>query len=802
MKNNHNLTFAFFVLLLLCALSLPANAQTGCNTGVVLTTQTEVDAFSFTGVFDGSIQIGDAAIVSDITNLDALSDLTAITNNLTIKDNPVLTDISGLSNLTFVGQSPCQSQRLTIWNNPLLADLSAFTNVTFSQGMRGLDLRSLPSLTSLGGLVGITETRSIIMIDLDALTSLTGLENLTAVSFIEVRSNAQLADINALANVTVSWNPANESTNIKIEDNPSLANLNGLAGLTDLSLVEIINCDALQNLSGMGAFLSVAGELEIADNDGMTSLEGLNPDLVIGTRVVLTNNTQLSSCAYDPVCDQITQGGQQGQVIISGNATGCADVAEVTIACAGECGENVVETLTDQAEVDAFATNYPGCRNFLGDLIIDEAAIPTGGAITDLSALSSLRQVNGFSIMNAPALTDLSPLSGLDSIHGNFFVRSTAVTDLDAFGGLYKVGLRLSIFNNPLLETVSDFSNLIAVGSQFSIRNNPMLTDLSGFANLETVGDEFEIAENPSLADLNDFTSIRFAYDGVLIEDNDLFTSLAGLESLENINGTLRIVGNDMLADISALENIDQESVMRSTGGVLGSAGLVIMDNPLLSNCSIITVCTFLEGSGTSVMISGNTTGCIDEQEVEAACSLLPIRLVTFNARRVGKWTTVDWQTAAEENVQEYSLERSTNGGYTFHHLVRVAAQNTSGASYEYIDESALEFSVTGLYYRLRAQDFDGAEEVFGPLFVALNGELFTELTVSPNPVFSNNEIRIQGAVAGAKLALTAVDGRRIKTLSPISDGNYQLPELKPGVYLIRSLEGRSKGQVARFVVR
>lgn len=111
MNHSSRLYFLIFLLLLLLGLSLPAGAQTGCNTGVTLTTQAEVDAFSFTGVFDGSIVIGgNISTATDINNLDALSGFTGITNALEIVNNPLLTVISGLGNLTFLGQSPCQSQ--------------------------------------------------------------------------------------------------------------------------------------------------------------------------------------------------------------------------------------------------------------------------------------------------------------------------------------------------------------------------------------------------------------------------------------------------------------------------------------------------------------------------------------------------------------------------------------------------------------------------------------------------------------------------------------------------------------------
>lgn len=512
------LSFLLFLLLLLCALSLPAVGQTGCNTGVLLTTQAEVDAFSFTGVFDGGLQIGDPAVLSDITNVNALSGLTGITSGLTIRDNPVLTDLSGLSNLTFIGQAPCQSLRLTIWNNPLLADLSAFNTVSFSPLMRSIDLRTLPALTSIASLNGLTGVRQLIIIDLDALPDLDGLDNLTVLSLMELRSNSQLANIDGLSNVAGPWNPAGETTIFEIEHNAALANLNGLSNIPNLTTLRIENCDALQNLSGLSGLQSIDGELGLRGNDGITSLDGINPAMVIGTRAVLMDNSQLSNCAYEPVCDQLAQGGQQGQATISGNATGC---------------------------------------------------------------------------------------------------ESRAV--------------------------------------------------------------------------------------------------------------------------------------------------------------------------------------------IQNECNLLPIELYSFTANTDGKTVDLKWATTFEENVQEFTLQRSHDRGQNFLPIATVQAKNLqSGANYQYLDHSTLALEISEVYYRLRTRDFDGAEQLFGPEVVFLKRGPKEVLTVYPNPMMSNGIVNVQGAAAGAKIELRAIDGRHLATLQPPENGlgSYRLPMLQPGMYLIHVIGGLQGDRVARFAVR
>ena len=47
-----------------------------------------------------------------------------------------------------------------------------------------------------------------------------------------------------------------------------------------------------------------------------------------------------------------------------------------------------------------------------------------------------------------------------------------------------------------------------------------------------------------------------------------------------------------------------------------------------------------------------------------------------------------------------------------------------------------------------------------------------------------------------------AADGRRITTLVPDAGGNYPLPEMNPGLYLVRTITAGGRKYTARFVVR
>lgn len=137
-----------------------------------------------------------------------------LTNDITIRDNLVLTSLAGLEGLTFI------LRQLVLDNNPLLVDLnglagltevSADFNIVFNDALT--NLAGLESLGAIGGSLSITGN--------DGLMTLTGLEYVTSLGRdLEINNNDQLTSVAALLNLE-SVSTATFSS-IVIQDNPSL----------------------------------------------------------------------------------------------------------------------------------------------------------------------------------------------------------------------------------------------------------------------------------------------------------------------------------------------------------------------------------------------------------------------------------------------------------------------------------------------------------------------------------------------------------------------------------------------------
>ncbi len=140
-----------------------------------------------------------------------------------------------------------------------------------------------------------------------------------------------------------------------------------------------------------------------------------------------------------------------GKILII-NLTLLWSAAEVTAQCpAGPV------TLTTQAQVDNFQTDYPGCT-YLGHLTI--------GSSTDI--------------------VNLNGLSGLVKLTGSLTISQNAVlVDISGLSNLIEVGDKLIVVDNPGLTTI-DFSNIAGFLGRFEITGNNSLETLKALVSVKS----------------------------------------------------------------------------------------------------------------------------------------------------------------------------------------------------------------------------------------------------------------------------------------------------------------------------
>ncbi|MEO8147888.1 MAG: T9SS type A sorting domain-containing protein [Bacteroidia bacterium] len=194
--------------------------------------------------------------------------------------------------------------------------------------------------------------------------------------------------------------------------------------------------------------------------------------------------------------------------------------------------------------------------------------------------------------------------------------------------------------------------------------------------------------------------------------------------------------------------------------------------------------------AGTAIITAtSQTIGPVNNNWVLAnILAPLPIQLIAYNAKCDGnKKVSVTWQTASEQNLNNYNVQRSADGIH-FQTLTTVPPQmNITGIkNYNWTDHNPLSALA---YYRLKENDVNGDETIFKVLAVKScdgindDGDIYSSGTTIyfniNHAVFNDCLIQVFD-VAGKKV---------MNKVHQFHDGNrnFQIEtELAPGIYFTR----------------
>lgn len=182
----------------------------------------------------------------------------------------------------------------------------------------------------------------------------------------------------------------------------------------------------------------------------------------------------------------------------------------------------------------------------------------------------------------------------------------------------------------------------------------------------------------------------------------------------------------------------------------------------------------------------------IDNINIYSVPDPLPVKLTTFTVQQNTKNVVCKWETQLEKNINNFIVERSTNGR-TFEGIATVKAigNTTNNAYYNYTDEAAYQQNSSTLYYRLKIVDVDGKTN-YSKIVVVKIGEK-TNLEIFPNPATNIVNIQITNSSNnGNKTSIQIVDylGRILqdkKVITNIGTQNFELntSNLPKGNYVV-----------------
>jgi len=275
--------YLFFISQFIFQFSLPA--QDCLPSGIILHSQEEVDSFPL--LFPGCESIKGPLTIdgAGITNLEALSVVISVQGDLSIQNTTLLTSLHGLHNLTNLGGS------INLQFNQSLSDLSSFSSInTINGDLRIRSNQQLQELIGFESVVTIKDSLIIInnpqilslnfeqlksvvsglsIINNDRLKHLYGFEGITfQLGGIKIFNNDSLMDYHGFDNLSVL------RSELYLDGNPMALDFSGFESLKEVSglILDKLPC---RDLTGFSALQRIRGNLEIALNDKMESLQGV-----------------------------------------------------------------------------------------------------------------------------------------------------------------------------------------------------------------------------------------------------------------------------------------------------------------------------------------------------------------------------------------------------------------------------------------------------------------------------------------------------------------------------------------------
>ena len=224
---------------------------------------------------------------------------------------------------------------------------------------------------------------------------------------------------------------------------------------------------------------------------------------------------------------------------------------------------------SNQAQVDAFPSNYPGCTIIDGNVGITgsvqnldsliqvtkiggSVSILNATSLSDLDGLNNISRIEGsLTIHNYRVISNLTALINLDFIGGSFNVSSTDLYEYDGLNDLDTIGGGLSI-NSSIYADLSGISNIDYIGSTILLNT---FSNLGGIINLDTLrGDLILLSSN-----ISDFTfpNLVKLNGSLTIQNCNNLGQISGFNNLSTITGPIYLYNTSILTTISGFNNLD-----------------------------------------------------------------------------------------------------------------------------------------------------------------------------------------------------------------------------------------------------
>ena len=363
--------------------------------------------------FDINIYSNDA-----LTSLDAFKVITDVVEDLRVRQNPLLPEITGFDKLSCVGDD------LIFEENESLSELNSFGELT--KVGHQLQIRYNESLETINGF----QKLSVIEDDL------------------EIHENESLTVVLGFSRLE------NVHNNFEILNNEALTTINGFNALKEVGdEFRINNNDELNYVTGFRELRAIGDDFEVMDNDQLLELTGFDKVETLGEFLQIRNNPSLTKINVFPALKSVEE-----DIEITDNQS------LETIS-----GFDLLETANSSLEIES----NPSLREVIGFMnltyVDDDFEIMKNPSLTTIEGFSALKKVMGnFEIEENPKLVLIRGFENLvdvgDETTEDFQVmKNRSLESIEGFDKLNAIMDRFELEENPMLVNICGFANILSV---------------------------------------------------------------------------------------------------------------------------------------------------------------------------------------------------------------------------------------------------------------------------------------------------------------------------------------------------
>jgi len=485
-----------------------ASIQVTCNcpsNDVMLLTQEEVD--SFAAQYPNCTELENLSINgSDISNLEALSQITAIFGNLIIKETNIET-LSGLENLTAIQGN----LYIGDFNPSSCCILDNFNNSTYKGNHNLNSLSGLENLETLNG--------DLLIVDNTLLTSLSPLSGLNTIGgSLYLYKNNALTSLDGLSNLQA------------VNGDIAIGRIEMYCGSSNCQ-TQYFGQNNLTDISGLEGISTVNGTLSIVGNTNLSSLTGLNNMETVGGLTVYANNALTDFTGLENLQTI------EGDFTLAGLRTYIVEIEQNPYYVEGSLSSNAL-------------LSFQGLDNLT--TIEGNMTVVEHNALTNFSGLETLTEIGGNLIVGRVD-EDIY-------YYGNYAIEPAGNEQLISFSGLNNlasIGGKLQIAANDNLPNCMGLDNLQTTGG-LQVFENESLENLTGLEALTHIDGDLEIyyergygeaGNNYAMESLTGLENLSSINGRIRIVDNNILNDLTAIDNLDHTSiQSIWIIDNQNLS--------------------------------------------------------------------------------------------------------------------------------------------------------------------------------------------------------------------------------------------------------------